>query len=254
MSGAEQGEPAEAGPPNDRRRIIWPEPAKDKSDSAGAEDGTQRPVDLRERSDLKKEKPPKGFERSDKRASVICSPGRRRRTESRLLEHAKRSGTRRVRGGRAAETTGGESFGRSLRRSNDSPEGAAARADRRRAHLASGVGRPRTRLEENHSVGACGDRMILRKDAGAGRAGAASLPTQRSLSGPPSAGEEATRQRAIRRARRSARGFRGRTRRAVLSPVAQPPGEDYGRGRKGAHNSALDVERAEIPGLNYCTM
>ena len=38
------------------------------------------------------------------------------------------------RGGRAAETTGGESFGRSLRRSNDSPEGAAARADRRRAN------------------------------------------------------------------------------------------------------------------------
>ena len=57
-----------------------------------------------------------------------------------------------------------------------------------------------------------------------------------------------TRQRAIRRARRSARGFRGRTRRAVLSPVAQPPGEVYGRGRKGAHTSALDVERAEIPG------
>ena len=90
--------------------------------------------------------------------------------------------------------------------------------------------------------------MILRKDAGAGRAGAASLPTRRNLSAAPSAGEEATRQRAIRRARRSARGFRGRTRRAVLSPVAQPPGEDYGRGRKGAHNSALDVERAEIPG------
>ena len=58
----------------------------------------------------------------------------------------------------------------------------------------------------------------------------------------------ATSQQAIRRARRSARGFRGRTRRAVLSPVAQPPGEDYGRGRKGAHTSALDVERAEIPG------
>ena len=90
--------------------------------------------------------------------------------------------------------------------------------------------------------------MILRKDAGAGRAGAASLPTRRNLSAAPSAGEEATRQRAIRRARRSARGFRGRTRRAVLSPVAQPPGEDYGRGRKGAHTSALDVERAEIPG------
>ena len=90
--------------------------------------------------------------------------------------------------------------------------------------------------------------MILRKDAGAGRAGAASLPTRRNLSAAPSAGEEATRQRAIRRARQSARGFRGRTRRAVLSPVAQPPGEDYGRGRKGAHTSALDVERAEIPG------
>ena len=75
--------------------------------------------------------------------------------------------------------------------------------------------------------------MILRKDAGAGRAGAASLPTRRNLSAAPSAGEEATRQRAIRRARRSARGFRGRTRRAVLSPVAQPPGEVYGRGQKG---------------------
>ena len=67
-----------------------------EQEKAGAEDGTQRPVDLRERSDLKKEKPPKGFERSDKRASVICSPGRRRRPESRLLEHAKRSGTRRA--------------------------------------------------------------------------------------------------------------------------------------------------------------
>ena len=89
--------------------------------------------------------------------------------------------------------------------------------------------------------------MILRKDAGAGRAGAASLPTRRNLSAASSAGEEATSQRAIRRARRSARGFRGRTRRAVLSPVAQPPGEVYGRGRKGAHTSALDVERAEIP-------
>ena len=32
--------------------------------------------------------------------------------------------------------------------------------------------------------------MILRKDAGAGRAGAASLPTQRNLSAAPSAGEE----------------------------------------------------------------
>ena len=179
---------------------------------------------------MKKEKPPKGFERSDKRASVICSPGRRRRTESRLLEHAKRSGTRRACGGRAAETTGGESFGRSLRRSNDSPEGAAARADRRRAHLASGVGRPRTRLEEINLRAARHElqqRINLRKDAGAGRAEAASLPTRRNLSAAPSAGEEATRQRAIRRARRSARGFRGRTRRAVLSPVAQPPGEVY---------------------------
>ena len=110
--------------PKRRQNLIWPEPAQVKSDSAGAEDGTPRPVDLRERSDLKKEKPPKGFERSDKRASVICSPGRRRRTESRLLEHAKRSGTRRACGGRAAETTGGESFGRSVRRSNDSPKGA----------------------------------------------------------------------------------------------------------------------------------
>ena len=146
-----------------------------------------------ERSDLKKEKPPKGFERSDKRASVICSPGRRRRTESRLLEHAKRSGTRRVRGGRAAETTGGESFGRSLRRSNDSPEGAAARADRRRAHLASGVGRPRTRLEEINSRAARHElqqRINLRKDAGAGRAEAASLPPRRNLSAAPGAGEE----------------------------------------------------------------
>ena len=50
-----------------------------EQEKAGAEDGTQRPVDLRERSDLKKEKPPKGFERSDQRAEVICSPGRRRR-------------------------------------------------------------------------------------------------------------------------------------------------------------------------------
>ena len=132
-----------------------------------------------ERSDLKKEKPPKGFERSDKWASVICSPGRRRRTESRLLEPAERSGTRRACGGRAAETTGGESFGRSLRRSNDSPEGAAVRADWRRAHLASGVGRPRTRLEEINSRAARHElqqRINLRKDAGAGRAGAASLP------------------------------------------------------------------------------
>ena len=32
--------------------------------------------------------------------------------------------------------------------------------------------------------------MILRKDAGAGRAGAASLPTRRNLSAAPSAGEE----------------------------------------------------------------
>ena len=69
-------------------------------------------------------------------------------------------------------------------------KGAAARADRRLAHLASCAGRPRPRLEENHSVGACGDRMILRKDAGAGRAEAASLPPRRNLSAAPGAGEE----------------------------------------------------------------
>ena len=43
--------------PKRRLNLIWPEPAKVKSDSAGAEGGTPRPIDLRERSDLKK-KPP----------------------------------------------------------------------------------------------------------------------------------------------------------------------------------------------------
>ena len=43
--------------PKRRLNLIWTEPAEVKSDSAGAEDGTPRPVDLRERSDLKK-KPP----------------------------------------------------------------------------------------------------------------------------------------------------------------------------------------------------
>ena len=43
--------------PERRLNLIWPEPAKVKSDSAGAEDGTPRPVDLRERSDLKKNPP-----------------------------------------------------------------------------------------------------------------------------------------------------------------------------------------------------
>ena len=42
-------------------------------EKAGAEDGTTRPVDLRERSDLKKEKPPKGFERSDAGGSNLLS-------------------------------------------------------------------------------------------------------------------------------------------------------------------------------------
>ena len=61
-----------------------------------------------------------------------------------------------------------------------SPKGSGAgRADRRRAHLASGVGRPRTRLEEINSRAARHElqqRINLRKDARAGRAGAASLP------------------------------------------------------------------------------
>ena len=107
----------------------------------------------------------------------------------------------------AADATGGESFGRSLRRSNDSPEGCGSRT--------------RRSSEPPHAEKPLRCTKCRRRG---------------------------TRQRAIRRARRSARGFRGRTRRAVLSPVAQPPGEDYGRGRKGAHTSALDVERAEIPG------
>ena len=123
--------------PKRRLNLIWPEPAEVKLDSAGAADGTPRPKVI-------KEKPPKGFERSDKRASVICSPGRRRRTESRLLE--------------------------SLRRSNDYPKGATGRADRRQAHHRACKGR---------AVGADWRRFFdwslrksenLRKEAGAGRA------------------------------------------------------------------------------------
>lgn len=40
--------------PERRLNLICPEPAEGKSDSARAQDDAQRPVDLRERSDLKK--------------------------------------------------------------------------------------------------------------------------------------------------------------------------------------------------------
>ena len=57
--------------PKRRLNLIWPELAKVKSDSAGAQDGSPRP-------ETKKINPRRGLSGA-KRTDVICSPGRRRR-------------------------------------------------------------------------------------------------------------------------------------------------------------------------------
>ena len=52
--------------PKRRQNLIWPEPAQVKSDSAAAEDRPPRPKVI-------KEKPPKGFERSEAGGSNLLS-------------------------------------------------------------------------------------------------------------------------------------------------------------------------------------
>ena len=89
--------------------------------------------------------------------------------------------------------------------------------------------------------------MILRKDAGAGRAGAASLPTRRNLSAAPSAGEEGPGSERYGE-RADLHGASGDAQGELCSPpLHSRRGKTTDEAEKG-HTSALDVERAEIPG------